>query len=92
MGNTAIEQVVIRVGGENDGPGYIIYVGSDGKLHIKKVPGWDPGVRLQFDAAVSILQHAALAKDAKIEQKLIASAEKLMNPIAQQVYKSVQAQ
>ena len=82
------EHIIIQVGGQNDGPGYIIYVGSDGKVHVKRVPGRDPGVKVQFDAAVSILEHAALTKDASIEKRLTASAQESLAPIAQKIYTS----
>lgn len=81
----ATGQVLFTVGGLNCGPGYIIYIGSDGKIHVKRVPPRNPELSVQFDAAISILEHALLAKNVKIEEKLITAAQSILAPIAKEV-------
>ena len=81
--------VLITVGGENCGPMYIFYIGSDGKLHVKKVDPRPPEVGLQFDTAVLVMKQALLAKDRKIEEKLLSTAQTILTPIALEVRKQI---
>jgi hypothetical protein len=61
-----------------DAGGFAIYFGSDGKLHVKRVPGWDPAVR-ELAAAVQVLDAAATMKDAHAAQKFVDFAENILN-------------
>ena len=63
--------VLITAGVFSDAGGFIIYVGSDGKLHVKKVPPWGPdGFRVDIDRGLSLLTAAARVKDARLAGEL----------------------
>lgn len=62
-----------------DAGGFVIYIGSDGKVHVKRIPPWDPGVRGELAAAAHVLDAAATLKDAHTAQKIVDLVEGVLN-------------
>jgi hypothetical protein len=68
-----------------DGGGFIIYPGHDGKLHIKRVPPWDPEVMGQLNLAASLVVHAERVADANIATEMRRLAQAVLNSQSRQV-------
>lgn len=66
MNEPLTRRVLAVVGGENDGPGYIIYVDANGNIHVERVPGWDPSPWSVLNSAVNILQEAAKIDNSEV--------------------------
>ncbi|HXP83657.1 MAG TPA: hypothetical protein VN841_03000 [Bryobacteraceae bacterium] len=52
-----------------DAGGVIIYVGKDGKLHVKRVPPWDPNLS-QLNLAASLIAQAENVTDVRIANQM----------------------
>lgn len=78
MNETANRRVIAVVGGQNDGPGYIIYVDANGNLHIERVPGWDPSPWTVVTTATNILQEASKIKNTEVRAVFEHAAEKAL--------------
>jgi hypothetical protein len=77
--------VLVTPGVFTDAGGFIVYMGSDGKLHVKRVPGWDPGVRAEIGAAVQILDQLHAVKDANVAQRFTEFATGILNARAGEI-------
>jgi len=60
----------IVIGGQTDAPGWIITVDSNGKIHIKRTPGWNPEQFAELNAAISILKEATKLKTPGLAEKV----------------------
>jgi hypothetical protein len=83
--------VLISVGGSNDAPGFIIYKGSDGKLHLKKVPGWDPWVQKVIKAVTTTLVEVAKIEDQKVRANFEHSTQTALQHISKEIVSKVAA-
>jgi hypothetical protein len=72
-----------------DAPGWVIYIGSDGKLHIKPVPGWGPFP--DISVAFSVLNQAANLSDRVVAQQLVLVAENILQKNAAPLMKTLKA-
>ena len=79
--------MVVWDGGLTDAPGIVIYVGADGKIHVKHVPGWNPDI----SAAISVLGQAARLDDRMMAQQLDRVAENILQKHAAPIMKTLEA-
>lgn len=71
----------IFVGGvTGDGGGYIITLGGDGHVVIKRIPPWDPGVSVlsPLDAALGLMAQAEASRDTKARKQLQSLAQQML--------------
>ena len=61
------------VGGGTDAGGIVITVGSDGKIVIKRIPGWNPEALLDVSRALQVIGKAASIKEKGLAEAVIAS-------------------
>lgn len=73
----------------NDGGGFVIYVGHDGKLHIKYIPPREP-VLNQLNVAASLMAHAEGIGDAHIANQMRDLAQSVLNSQAEQITKALE--
>lgn len=74
-----------------DAGGFIIYIGSDGKLHVKKVPPMGPETVAELTAVFSILEGAGQLRNQKVQQELLHVAQAIAAPHAGELQKAVGA-
>lgn len=86
-----MEVAFISGGVFTDAGGFIIYIGSDGKLHVKKVPPWNPETIGELKAVFSILEHAGAIRNQKVQQELVRVAEQIAQPHVGELQKAVGA-
>jgi hypothetical protein len=73
----------------NDGGGFVIYLGHDGKLHIKYVPPREP-VLSQLNLAASLMAHAEGIGDASIANQVRDLAQAVLNSNSEQIIAALQ--
>jgi hypothetical protein len=66
---------------------YIIYVGSDGKIHIRWIRPDPPPIDVSsvITAATAVLHEAALVKDRALSEHFVQLAENLLNSNAKAI-------
>jgi hypothetical protein len=89
---TLSEWMVFTPGAFSDGGGFVIYLGKDGKIHVKRIPPWDPQVRWELTAAMAILDHAARVQNAVIAGRLEDAAAEIIQTHADEITKIASAQ
>ena len=72
-----------------DAPGWVFYIGADGKLHVKRVPGWDPFP--DISVAFSVLEQAARLSDHAAAQQLEQVAENILQRHVEPLMKTLEA-
>lgn len=77
------------IGGFTDAGGFILYVGSDGKLHVRRVPPWNPETLGELKAAVGILEFAGQLRNAKVQEELVGIAQRIAAPHVGELQKAV---
>lgn len=68
----------------NDGGGFVIYLGHDGKLHIKYIPPREP-VLSQLNQAASLMAHAEGIGDTDIANQMRDLAQAVLDTHAEQI-------
>ena len=84
-----MEVAFMSPGALTDAGGFIIYIGSDGKVHIKRVPPWDPGVRAELQTVFAVLEHAGAIKNAAVQKQFTAAATHVVEAHAAELQKAV---
>ncbi len=74
----------------NDGGGFVIYPGKDGKLHIKYIPPREP-VLNQLNQAASLMAHAEGIGDARVASQMRDLAHTVLNANAALVTEALQS-
>lgn len=74
-----------------DAGGFMIYVGSDGKLHVKKVPPWNPETLNELKAVFDVLEGVGQIRNQKVQQELLRVAEQVAQPHVGELQKAVGA-
>lgn len=64
----------IFIGGTNDAPGFEIYIGADGKLHIRRIPGWNPDSMAELNRAINVIYEATKLRTPGLAEATIRSA------------------
>jgi hypothetical protein len=62
----AVRAAIVTGGVLVDAGGFIIFIGSDGKIHIKKIPPWNPEVF----KAIQVIQSSQVIPDKTISKKV----------------------
>ncbi len=84
-----MEIAFISPGVLTDGGGYIIYIGSDGKVHIKKIPPWDPETLSELQVAVAVLDGAGAIRNEAVAAQFLKVAEGVVAKHAAALQKAV---
>jgi hypothetical protein len=58
-----------------DAGGFIIYIGSDGKIHIKRVPPWNPETLRELQAAVTVIDQVGRIENRAVADQFLKVAE-----------------
>ena len=74
------------VGGGTDGGGYIITIGADGKIIIKRIPGWNPELLADLARAADVITSAVGLKQKGLAEGVI---REVMPMIQDQLAKNV---
>lgn len=69
-----MEIAFISPGVLTDAGGFIVYVGSDGKLHVKRVPPWNPETAAELGAAFAAIDGASRIKNQVVAQQFLNAA------------------
>jgi len=72
-----------------DAGGFVIVVGADGKLHIKRVPPWDPETLHELQAAFTTLEHVGEIKNAAVAEQFLKVAQGVIGQHAGELQKAV---
>ena len=59
------------VRGGTDAGGIIITIGADGKIHIKRIPGWNPELLTDLVSAVDVIGRASSIKQKGLAEAVI---------------------
>ena len=70
-----MEIAFITPGVLTDAGGFIIYIGSDGKIHVKRVPPWDPETLGELQAAVAVLDNVSAIRNEAVAGQFLKVAE-----------------
>jgi hypothetical protein len=70
--------MIILFGG-GDAGGIEIYIGSDGKVHFKRIPGWDPEAMLAVETVAQLANYAHVTEDARLKAELNRTASEILN-------------
>jgi hypothetical protein len=84
-----MEIAFVSPGVLTDAGGFIIYIGSDGKVHVKRVPPWDPETRAELQAAFAVLEHAGQIRNQAVAQQFLAVSERVIQQHAGALQKGV---
>ncbi len=84
-----MEIAFVSPGVLTDAGGYIIYIGSDGKVHVKHVPGWNPETRAELQTAFAVLERAGEIKNREVAQRFLAASEHVLQRHAGELQKAV---
>lgn len=72
-----------------DAGGFIIYIGSDGKVHIKRVPPWNPETLHELQSAFGALEHVGQIQDRAVADQFVKVAQGVITKHAGELQKAV---
>lgn len=72
-----------------DAGGFIIYIGSDGKVHIKRVPPWNPETLSELQAAVAVVDHVGRIQNRAVADQFLKVAEGVLGKHVGELQKAV---
>ena len=72
-------------GALTDAGGLAFYIGSDGKVHVVRIPPWNPEVLSEINAAVHVLNQAASIKNEAVQQRFTHLAESVVQSRAKEI-------
>lgn len=71
------EQVIFVVGGATDAPGFKIVSDGHGGITVVPVPGWNPELAAELNAALKVIGSAAHIKQPEASKAILGAATKL---------------
>ena len=84
-----MEIAFISPGVLTDAGGFIIYIGSDGKVHIKRVPPWNPETLAELQTAVGVLENVGHIQNRAIQDEFVKVAQNVIAKHAGELQKAV---
>jgi hypothetical protein len=84
-----MEVAFVSPGVLTDAGGFIIYIGSDGKVHIKRIPPLGPESVRELQAVFAILQYAGGIQNRAVADELVKVAQQVATPHAAELQKLV---
>ncbi len=84
-----MEIAFISPGVLTDAGGFIIYIGSDGKVHIKRIPPWGPETLRELQAAFAVVEHAGAIKNAAVAEQFLHVAQAVVGQHVAELQKAV---
>ena len=80
-----MEVVLMTPGIFVDAGGLILYIGADGKVHVKRILPWDPDVLREIYAAVHALEGVNPVRDDKVAKPFIDAAQRVVQAHVKQI-------
>jgi hypothetical protein len=84
-----MEVAFVSPGVLTDAGGFIIYIGSDGKVHIRRIPPLGPESVRELQAVFAILQYAGGIQNRAVADELVKVAQQVATPHAAELQKLV---
>jgi hypothetical protein len=72
-----------------DAGGFIIVIGSDGKVHLKRVPPWNPETLKELQTAFGALEHAGGIQNRAVADQFVKVAQGVIGEHAGELQKAV---
>jgi hypothetical protein len=74
-----------------DAGGFIIFIGSDGKIHIKRIPPWGPETLSELQTAVAVIDHVGRIQNRAVADQFLKVAEGVIGKHVAELQKVVGA-
>ena len=84
-----MEIAFISPGVLTDAGGFIIVVGADGKVHIKRVPPWSPETLGELRAAVATVDQVGAIKNRAVAEQFMKVAQGVIGQHVGELQKAV---
>jgi len=84
-----MEIAFISPGVLTDAGGFIIYIGSDGKVHVKRIPPLGPESVAELGAVFAVLESVSAIKSAAVDNELLRVAQDVASKHVGELQKAV---
>jgi hypothetical protein len=84
-----MEIAFVSPGVLTDAGGFILYIGADGKVHVKRVPPWGPEVRAELQLAFAVLERVGEVKNREVAQQFLTASEHVLQQHAGELQRAV---
>jgi len=84
-----MEIAFISPGVLTDAGGFIIYIGSDGKIHVKRIPPLGPESVAELGAVFTVLESVSAIKNASVDNEFLRVAQDVASKHVGELQKAV---
>ena len=80
---------ILFVSPGNDGPSIQIFVDANGKIHIVRVPGWNPEIMQEITSAVKVISLASQIENQRISEQFLKLGESVIQSRSREIQEYV---